>query len=34
MGNFQNGKKDGKGRYIFSDRSIYEGSFKNDLLDG
>ena len=34
MGEYSSKKKNGKGRLIFSDKSFYEGEFKNDEFDG
>ena len=34
MGEYSNKKKNGKGRLIFSDKSFYEGTFKDDKFDG
>ena len=34
MGEYSSNKKNGKGRLIFSDKSFYEGNFKNDDFDG
>ena len=33
-GEYLNNKKNGKGRLIFSDKSFYEGNFKNDEFEG
>ena len=33
-GEYLNKKKNGKGRLIFSDKSFYEGNFKNDEFEG
>ena len=34
IGDTQNGKKQGKGKLLFSDGSYYEGDFKDDLYTG
>lgn len=34
MGEYTDNKKNGKGRLIFSDKSFYDGTFKNDEFDG
>ncbi len=34
MGQKKNGLKHGKGKYIFKDRSYYEGNWKNNQMNG
>lgn len=34
QGGFKFDKKEGHGKYVWPDLSIYEGEFKNDLMDG
>ena len=33
-GDFANGKKEGKGIFVFTDGSWYEGSWKNEIIRG
>jgi hypothetical protein len=33
IGQFKDGKADGKGAYIFNDGSFYNGDFKNNLAE-
>ena len=34
MGNFMNGIKEGKGKYVFENGNIYDGNFNNGLPNG
>ncbi len=33
-GMYSNGEKNGKGLYIWGDKSTYDGEWKNDCIDG
>ena len=33
-GEFKNGFKEGKGKFIYNDNNIYDGEWKNDIKEG
>jgi len=34
IGMYSDGKKNGKGKYSWSDSSVYDGEFKNNVFEG
>ena len=34
IGNIKNGIKEGKGKFFYNNKDIYDGEFKNDVKEG